>query len=90
MRHSKRDYLTTQDVDLAMKRLNIATVFGYPSHLPFKFLQQEFTPLTSEETPETQKLEMEQVGGGAKDTLWYEKPRQVDLHEYVLNHTKTQ
>lgn len=31
MRHSKRDYLTCQDVKLAMGKLNIDSVFGYPS-----------------------------------------------------------
>ena len=31
MRHSKRDYLTCQDVKLAMSKLNIDSVFGYPS-----------------------------------------------------------
>ena len=33
MRHSKRDFLTTQDVKLAMRKLNVSDVFGYPSHM---------------------------------------------------------
>lgn len=35
MRHSKRDFMTTSDVKLAMKKLNASDVFGYPSHVPF-------------------------------------------------------
>ena len=35
MRHSKRDFLTTNDVKLAMRKLNVSDVFGYPSHVPF-------------------------------------------------------
>lgn len=34
MRHSKRDYLTCQDVKLAMRKLNLSEVFGYPSYAP--------------------------------------------------------
>lgn len=34
MRHSKRDYLTCEDVKLAMSKLNVSDVFGYPSYAP--------------------------------------------------------
>jgi len=37
MRHSKRDYLTTHDIKLAMRKLNVADVFGYPSHMPSQY-----------------------------------------------------
>jgi len=37
MRHSKRDYLTTNDIKLAMRKLNVADVFGYPSHMASQY-----------------------------------------------------
>ena len=37
MRHSKRDFLTTQDVNFALKKLNVSDVFGYPSHVHTQF-----------------------------------------------------
>ena len=37
MRHSKRDFLTTQDVKLAMRKLNVSDVFGYPSHMQAQY-----------------------------------------------------
>lgn len=41
MRHSKRDYLTQQDIKLAMKGLNLIgneeRIFGYPSNWPVQY-----------------------------------------------------
>ena len=37
MRHSKRDYLTCQDIKFAIQKLNISQSFGYPSHVPFQY-----------------------------------------------------
>lgn len=37
MRHSKRDYLTSADVELAMKKLNIPPIFGYSLADPIEY-----------------------------------------------------
>jgi TATA box binding protein associated factor (TAF) len=42
MRHSKRDFMTAGDVELAMKKLNIPTVFGYPADGAFEFIALDF------------------------------------------------
>ena len=44
MRHSKRDYLTQQDIKLALKKLNFGEasqnlILGYPSHVPFQYVK---------------------------------------------------
>ena len=45
MRHSKRDYLTCEDVKLAMSKLNVSDVFGYPSYAPpYQYQQMNFNP----------------------------------------------
>ena len=47
MRHSKRDFMTSMDVELAMKKLNIPTVFGYPSSQTTEFIALDFNKLVS-------------------------------------------
>ena len=83
MRHSKRDYLTCQDVKLAMQKLNVSDVFGYPSqasalqyqNLNFNTSQQDGEPAAKDDaTMDTDN-----------STLWYPKPSQIDLREYVTN-----
>jgi transcription initiation factor TFIID subunit 6 len=37
MRHSKRSVLSTQDVNLALKKLNVQETYGYPSSVPFNY-----------------------------------------------------
>jgi len=37
MKHSKRHVLTTQDMQLAFKKLSIPETFGYPSSVPFNY-----------------------------------------------------
>eukprot|EP00347_Sterkiella_histriomuscorum_P011365 403372730 len=37
MRHSKRDYLKTDDVKLSMEKLSIPNMFGYPSTVPYTY-----------------------------------------------------
>ena len=75
MRHSKRDYLTCDDIKLAMKTLNVNDIFGYPSYSsPFQY----------------QKMTIANDAEGDKDqVLWYQKPEQIDLKEYVLNQKNT-
>ena len=83
MRHSKRDFMTTSDVKLAMKKLGVSDVFGYPSHVPFQYQKMQIhnpsLALNEEESTIEQK---EQV-------LWYQKVEQIDLKEYVLNNYNT-
>jgi hypothetical protein len=42
MRHSKREHLTADDIKLAMSKLNVSNIFGYPSYAP----QYEFQQLS--------------------------------------------
>ena len=40
MRHSKRDYLKTQDIKFAMNKLKInEKIVGYPSNIPFNYIK---------------------------------------------------
>ena len=76
MRHSKRDFLTAQDIKFAMNKLNLDQVFGYPSYA------QQYT---------YQQMNLVQSAGDAADNdttahvsqesvnIWYTKPNQIDL-----------
>lgn len=37
MRHSKRDFLRTEDIRHSMEKLSIPAVFGYPSSIPYTY-----------------------------------------------------
>ena len=37
MRHSKRNVLSTQDINYALKKLNVQETYGYPSSVSFNY-----------------------------------------------------
>ena len=83
MRHSKRDYLTSSDVKLAMQKLNINNIFGYPSYAnQYEYQQMIFqNPTQAERSDEPAQTSAEPD----QAVLWYHKPQQIDLREYIIS-----
>lgn len=70
MRHSKRQVLTTQDIQASFKKLSIQETFGYPSSVPFNY----------------EKLHTDNQQGHSSQinpTLWYIKPKTINLQEFI-------